>query len=499
MNVSGITHTAVVRRLVVLSLSLTVLACGGTTDQVGDDTFTATSADEAYQNGVLAQREGRLQEAEAQFRSAIATNPRFLAAHVQLGKVLLERDRAAEALQSFDRAIEIRDRSGEAWSGRAAALLELGRIDEAAVAAEAAMDRGFLTENSFVLALTFEQAGEPDRAIALLESVLRDTPERADIRIELARLYVQNGRARDAVPTLERGARRDERDGRLWRELAALFYSLETWDRSIEAWQHVVALDENDPYSWTRLGEAHLRTGNVPLATEAFDNALEADPRWTEAYILRGQGEYERGFVDRALDDANSALSIDDSSLRALLLKGHALERLDREREALQAYVLAVTHHPQALEPAMSAAELYLRDGNPTEAINLLERHEQETSPEFIELLLNAYVATGEGDRVLTRLLQLSEVDPDDHVRLLSLVQVALTTPGQTVLTSGEVVEYAERAFSLSGGYRLEYNLALIDALAADGQRARARRQARQALEDLPGSPELQERVRSLR
>ena len=79
------------------------------------------------------------------------------------------------------------------------------------------------------------------------------------------------------------------------------------------------------------------------------------------------------------------------------------------------------------------------------------------------------------------------------------MVQIALDAPTQTVLTTAQVVEYAERGVQLTGGYRLEYRLALIDALAADGQRDRALNEAEQALDELPNSPDLEQRIESLR
>lgn len=474
-------------------------ACSGPNQEV-DTTFTAVEADEAYERGVSAHRSGDLVAAESNLRHVLSINPRFLAAYLELGSVLLDAGRPGEALDAFDQAIAVRERSGEAWVGRASSLLAMGRPQEAAAAAEEAIARGNVEDSSFILALAFKASGNVVRAIELLEEVLRETPERSDVRVELAELYVQTGRQRDAVPLLERGGRLDPNDPVIWRGLAELYHALRTWDRAIEAWQRVADLTDDDAYALTRLGEAHIEMDNLRLATQALDAAISTDPQFTEAYVLKGHCELQRGFLTGALDNANTALRISPHDLGALMVLAAVMERNGDANAAIGAYQEAIEYHPQALEPAMMLAGHYIFLGLGEQALEVLAPHEGSVSDnEFLELLLNAYLAVGETDRVLQQLIQLIGRFPTEHERILSLVQIALDAPTQTVLTTAQVVEYAERGVQLTGGYRLEYRLALIDALAADGQRDRALNEAEQALDELPNSPDLEQRIESLR
>ena len=475
-------------------------ACSGGNQNV-DTTFTAVEADDAYQRGVTAHNAGDLLGAEENLRQALTINPRFLAAYLELGSVLLDAGQPGDALEAYDRAIAIRERSGEAWSGRAAALLTLGRPEEAAAAAEEAIAYGNVEDSSFILAMAFKESGDVPQAIELLEQVLRDTPERAGVRVELANLYVLTGRQNDAVPLLERGARLAPNDGVIWRGLADLYHSLAIWDRAIEAWQKVAELtDEDEAFALTRLGEAHIEMENIRLAIQALDEAVSADPRFTEAYVLRGYCELQRGFLEGALSNANTALEISSHELGALMVVASVRERQGDIDGAISTYQEAIFHHPEAVEPAIRLADHYLALGLGDQALEVLAPHEGSTTQnEYLELLLNAYLAVGEGDRVMMQLVQLIDAFPREHERILSLVQVALENPSQTVLTTAQVVEYAERGVQLTGGYRLEYRLALIDALAADGQRQRALDEAVQALDELPNSPDLEERIRTLR
>lgn len=487
-------------RVMVCSLLLALSACSGGDGQLVDNTFTAVEADEAYQRGVTAHREGNFGLAEQYLRHALSINNRFLAAHLQLGQVLLDAGRPAEALDVYDEALVVREQSGEAWGGRAACLLALGQTTEAAAAAQHAIDLGYIEGATFVLALSLEQSGDIDAAIELLEDVIEATPERSEVRVELSRLYVQTGRQRDAVPLLERGVRLHADDVVLWRGLAEMYNELNTWDRAIEAWQTVVSLSGGDAQASTSLGEAQLHAGNLRLAIQALDQAIASDPRREQAFILRGEAEYQRGSLGLAIQNAEQALALHPHDLEALLLLAKVRERQEDRNAAVTALQEAVQFHPDSLTAAMQLASNYLALGLASQAVEALQPFEESaTETSYLELLLSAYLALGDIDLVLTQLVQLIEVEPNEHERILTLVTVALQNPGQSIVPSAEVVEHAQRGVQLTRGFRLEYRLAYIDALVADGQTDRALNEALIALDELPNNPELRERINTLR
>ena len=81
---------------------------------------------------------------------------------------------------------------------------------------------------------------------------------------------------------------------------------------------------------------------------------------------------------------------------------------------------------------------------------------------------------------------------------MLELVETALAMPEQSLLTSAEILGYAERALELSGGFRIEYWVATVDALMNDGQNDRALQVVDAALEEVPNNLDLQQRRRRL-
>jgi Tfp pilus assembly protein PilF len=104
----------------------------------------ATAAPEAsdtawYYLGLAHARRREWMQAERALRSALRANPRFFEAAHDLGRVLDEQGRHADALAAFDLACDLDARSAAALHNRGRALASLGRFEEALACCDAAL------------------------------------------------------------------------------------------------------------------------------------------------------------------------------------------------------------------------------------------------------------------------------------------------------------------------------------------------------------------------
>jgi protein O-mannosyl-transferase len=81
--------------------------------------------------GSLLEAAGRPQDAEAQFRAALAIDPHFVDANVNLGSLLVSQGRYQEAVAAFQRALERRPDDAEAHNNLGVAWAKWGRPEEA--------------------------------------------------------------------------------------------------------------------------------------------------------------------------------------------------------------------------------------------------------------------------------------------------------------------------------------------------------------------------------
>lgn len=83
-----------------------------------------------YRPGITLKDLGRLDEAEAACRKALAIKPAYADAHSNLGVVLHDLGRWGEAADSYRRALEIRPNSAETLQNLGATLQNLDLLDE---------------------------------------------------------------------------------------------------------------------------------------------------------------------------------------------------------------------------------------------------------------------------------------------------------------------------------------------------------------------------------
>jgi len=130
----------------------------------------------ALEDAMAAHRDGRLTEAEAGYRQALADGERLVEAHQLLGVLLHRRGRDPEALHHLDEALRMDPEHAGAWANRGLVWVALQRPQEA--------------EDSFRRALAIQ-------------------PELVAPRLNLARLLGSTGRGPEAVALLD-GLERDE-------------------------------------------------------------------------------------------------------------------------------------------------------------------------------------------------------------------------------------------------------------------------------------------------
>lgn len=134
-------------------------------------------------------REGDRSGAMAELREAVRLDPGYGRAHANLADQLAALGLYEDAFRHYDQAIATDPRSGLARMNKAVTLAEVGRLDEAASLATTAVSiEPKQAEWRFTTAMMLKLLGRRAEAIRELEEVLRQRPEHAGARRELAAL-----------------------------------------------------------------------------------------------------------------------------------------------------------------------------------------------------------------------------------------------------------------------------------------------------------------------
>jgi tetratricopeptide (TPR) repeat protein len=259
-----------------------------------------------------------VQQAEEFARRLVDLEPDDADSAVMLAGVLLDTDRAAEAVDVLDAAAERCPPNRNLEFERAKALLLSGRPQLALDTLDAATDQFGLDGGLQDLrARGLADLGRPSEAVEAAKRAAAELPDVAGVHAHLGLLHRDLAFADDHIDDQHMSA-------------------------AVAALTHAIELDPGDIDSTTLLGQLHAERNELDDAERLLSKA-----RWlrdvtgaeVDAFALADLGRvwHLKGEHDAALAAVDEAIRLDASYGNALLTKGEALYALDRFTESVEA------------------------------------------------------------------------------------------------------------------------------------------------------------------
>ncbi len=273
--------------------------------------------------GALLVKRDRREEAEQLLRGVIAAAPSFAKPAEDLGFLLLQEGRAADALPFLERATRLDPTLERAWFTLGKALALLGRGQDADAAFEKCFERS-PERRLMALAAEHQKEGRIDEAERLYRRVLRQSPRNVDALRLLALIAVRADRGDDAELLLRQAI-----------GIAPDFI--------------LAVLD---------LGRLLKDQDRYGEALDCFDRAIALDPSHPPAHYLRASTLARASFTDDAIEAYRRCLELKTDHIGALLGLGHMLKAVGRYDECVASYQACIRHAPDFGETYWSLANL---------------------------------------------------------------------------------------------------------------------------------------------
>jgi DNA-binding helix-hairpin-helix protein with protein kinase domain/Flp pilus assembly protein TadD len=176
----------------------------GTNTSVGQNTNSAQSvsvveAQRLYDYGITLSREKKFDEAVEVFQRAIELNNKFAEANHELGYALYRLKKFDDARRPLERAIELNSKNAESYYVLGLVLKEIGDYESATVAFRHAVDEQPSAHRYHLeLGSAYLQTKRYADAERAFQNVLRLRPNNAKAHYELIRIYNKNGQIQEA-------------------------------------------------------------------------------------------------------------------------------------------------------------------------------------------------------------------------------------------------------------------------------------------------------------
>lgn len=153
-----------------------------------------------FLRGTFAAHSGRWDEAAEHYRRALAIDPKYVDAHLNLADTLISAGQPTLAMPHLERTVALDPANTQAWNVLGLLLLRQGQLEEALEHFDTALriaPNNARAHNNRALALV--QSGQPGEAAVELERALAIDPRYAKAHFNLAVLRETQGRRDDAI------------------------------------------------------------------------------------------------------------------------------------------------------------------------------------------------------------------------------------------------------------------------------------------------------------
>ena len=373
---------------------------------------------------------GRWAEAEAELRKAIALNPDQPEWHFNLGLTLEASERDAEALNCYERAVDLMPGQIDPLLAAGIVANRVGKFERAIEWFERALQVDPQCELAYAHQIESSvRLGRHEEAEVTFYLAQQALEERsAHCLAMIAESLVQRRRYDRAEWCLWQALRLDPSIPRLRARLGAVYAATERPRRALQMFLRDLRDDPGNIDTLLEYGEALIDVGRLPEAAEKFRRVLELEPANVDAHYRLGDIALESGRYEQAHLEFELVLKLDPQfpQIRAALAEALIRRgRVDRARPYLREELDLLPDVERGDEDLAPFGALLLEAGMPAEAAGVFKQAIEASaeSPDLLRKLALARFRAGDregGVKASRRVLR------DDARCLVSMHNLAL-------------------------------------------------------------------------
>jgi tetratricopeptide (TPR) repeat protein len=322
--------------------------------------------------------QGAADRAEKTLRGYISKYPQELDLQLGLGALQQREGRNDAAIATYEALIaaDERDRPASlAARNRIAAIrLAAGRSDDASKLVDEVLKLNARDNDALVLRSNILLArGDAAGAIADLRTVLRDQPTAVPLLRSLARAHIANDEPALAEENLRAAREVAPADVQVRLDLAQLLAQTGRAAQAVTLLEETVLASPDDPAAREMLVKAYISNSDLDQALKAAEDLKLLQPRAAAGFYLAGLIARGQNRIDDADREFRAALERQPDAPDVMMAWSSVQVTRGRTGDAIGAVQAAVERNPGATALQNLLGELYLQSKNYPRAITTLE------------------------------------------------------------------------------------------------------------------------------
>jgi protein O-mannosyl-transferase len=307
---------------------------------------------------------------ETFWTDTVAQNPDCWMGRNNLGNALLQKRQVDEALEQFQKALEINPIYVDARSNLGAALFQRGRVDEAVAQYEKALEiNPCHAQANYNLGLALFQKGQVDNAIAQYKRALEINPYYPEGHNNLGNALLHKGQVDEALEQFQKALEINPTYADACSNLGVVLFQKGRVDDAVAQYKKALEIEPDHVDAHYNLGIALLKKGQLDGAIAQFQKAVEMNPDYADARYNLGNALFKKGRADEAIMEFRKVLEINPDYVKAHSNLGVALFQKGQLDEAVTQFQKAVEINPNSFTVRYNLGSALFQKGHLDEAI----------------------------------------------------------------------------------------------------------------------------------
>ena len=285
--------------------------------------------------GIIFQNKKSYQQAVESYQRELVVNPKSNTSLLNLGLLLLQQGKAAEAIEPLTRAAAIRPSE----------------------------------QCSLLLAEAYQSIGNPKKAISEYQKIDSGKTQNKMIPFNLGLCLLSTGNNMDATEAFKIVISLDESFLPAWGNIGAALMNEGRYQEALPVMQKVLELDPNNPTAHMNLGGIYGDLGNLDQALASTLKSLELNPNNPDALMNLGGIYQDLGNLNQALASTLKSLELKPTNPDAHMILGGIYQDLGNLDKALASTLKSLELKPDNPHAHMNLGGIYKDFGNLDQAL----------------------------------------------------------------------------------------------------------------------------------
>jgi tetratricopeptide (TPR) repeat protein len=336
--------------------------------------------DAAIARAIALSKNGDQNAATSSLQQMVKAHPDLAVAHFNLGTIYANQKSFRQAADEYREASRLSPADPEVRFALAKCLVFLAEYAEAIPILKAyVLNHPKAFEPHYLLGLSYRGLEQYPQAEEQLRTAAAVEPDHADLQFNLGLVILRSGRAKEAVPHLQKAIQLDPAAEGPRLQLAIALKELNETQKSAKVYQDVRETEHSNLLKnqfTTEGAKANqlLAAGHAAQAAEAYRQMLQIQPRDAHTYYNLSLALDMDGKFPAERQALETAIKLDPTLAQAWSKLGVLDMSQGRPDDAIQNFKKAIEIDPQLTEAQLNLATIYDAKGQVKEAETLLRR-----------------------------------------------------------------------------------------------------------------------------